>query len=55
MPTANPAKSKSFDLYVPGISAVSPPIKEHFDFIHPSVIPLIIFEWYLISNLDVAR
>ena len=27
-PTAKPAKSNSFFEYIPGISAVSPPIKE---------------------------
>ena len=39
MPTQKPAKSYSSPLYMPGISAVSPPIREHPDRMQPSPIP----------------
>ena len=42
-PTAKPAKSNLFLLYVPGISAVSPPIKAQSANLHPATMPSKIF------------
>jgi hypothetical protein len=38
-PTANPARSYSSSSYMPGISAVSPPIRPASDCTHPSATP----------------
>ena len=54
-PTANPARSKSAPLYIPGISAVSPPINAQLDIEHPSAIPLITFVAFSSSRLPVAK
>ena len=43
MATLKPAKSNLSLEYIPGISAVSPPINLHFDILHPLKIPFIIF------------
>ena len=48
IPTLNPAKSNLSFEYVPGISAVSPPINLQSDNLHPLKIPFKIFLVFLI-------
>ena len=54
IPTLKPATSNLFFEYVPGISAVSPPISLQFDNLHPSKIPFKIFLVLFKSNLPIA-
>ena len=54
IPTLNPARSNLFASYIPGISAVSPPINLQFDNSQPLKMPFKIFFVFSKFNLPTA-
>ena len=54
-PTAKPAKSYLLLAYIPGNSAVSPPIRAQFAIFTPEAIPFIIFLATFNFKLPVAK
>ena len=54
IPTAKPAKSKESPVYIPGISAVSPPDKEQPAILHPFAMPDSICLYFFSTTFGIA-